>query len=251
MSDRGPLSTVRVLECAEGLTGPVAGWLLAEAGAEVLKVEPPGGDRLRGSPGFHVIHRGKRGVVLDLVEVGGREECRGLVAAGVVVVVDEIESRLERIGLGYDPVRAPSLVWCSVTTFGREGPRAGLPPDDALVEAASGISAMQWSYAGTPVCFVTPMASYAGGFLAALGIAAALRARSLDGKGQRIDTSGLAGAMLLQSGTYVTGAGHEGSLAAQADDPRGVFPTYGLYRTSDGWIFVGALTEAFWTSLAT
>ncbi len=250
MEARLPLAGIRVLEHAEGIAGPTAGWLLREAGAEVLKVERPEGDRLRGSLGFHALNRGKGSVVLDLGDESHREELRRLAAAADVVVVDEAEGRLERVGLGYDARKWPSLVWCSAPMFGRHGPRAGLPPDDALVEAASGIAAMQWSYARTPVHLVTPITSYATGFLAALGITAALVARAATGRGQRVDTSGLAGAMLLQCGTYVRGPGHEGSLASQAHDPRGVFPTYGLYATADGWIFVGALTEAFWTKLA-
>ena len=251
MPERKPLAGIRVLEWAEGISGPVAGWLLAEAGAEVVKIERPGGDRLRAEPGFRVVNRGKRGLVLDPAVEGDRERFRALVADADVVIADELERDLETHGLGFDRTARPGLVWCAVPAFGKEGPRAGLPPDDALVEAASGNSAMQWSYSGDPVWFVTPMASYAGGFLAALGVTAALRARARTGEGQRLDTSALAGALLLQSGSYVTGKGHEGSLALQANDPRGVFPTYGFYETADGWIFVGALTDAFWASLAT
>ncbi|MGH7819627.1 MAG: CoA transferase, partial [Candidatus Binatia bacterium] len=246
-----PLSGIRVLEWAEGIPGPTVGWLLAEAGAEVLKLERPQGDRLRGELGFHVLNRGKRGLVVDLEDARAREKLRRLGAAADVVVVDEIESRLEHFGLGYDAKRWPSLVWCSVPMFPRDGAFAGTPPVDALAEAVSGISAMQWSYSGKPVYFVTPMASYAAGFLTAFGAVAALRAREVIGRGQRVDSSALAAAMLLQTGTYVRGPAHQGSLAAQANDPRGVFPTYGLYQTADGWLFVGALTEAFWISLAT
>jgi len=246
-----PLAGVRVLEWAEGIAGPTAGWLLAECGADVIKVEQPPGDPLRDALGFHVLNSGKRGLVLDLDDEERRERFRRLAAVADVVIVDEVEAQIERAELGYDAARWPSLIWCAVPAFPRHREWAGLPPDDALVEAAGGLAAMQWSYGATPVCFVTPMTSYAAGFVAALGIAAALRARSAGGRGQRIDTSGLAAAMLLQSGTYVRGEGHAGSLAGLASDPRGVFPTYGLYQTADGWMFVGALTEAFWTTLAT
>jgi crotonobetainyl-CoA:carnitine CoA-transferase CaiB-like acyl-CoA transferase len=246
-----PLAGVRVLEWAEGIPGPTAGWLLAECGADVVKVERPQGDGLRESLGFHVLNRGKRGSVVDLEDAEQHERFRRLAAAADVVIVDEVESRLDHAELGYDAARSPSLVWCSLPTFPRDREWSGLPAHDALAEAAGGLSAMQWSYGKSPVHFVTPMVSYATGFVAALGIAAALRARTMTGRGQRIDTSGLGAAMLLQSGTYVRGAGHEGSLATQASDPRGVFPTYGLYQTADGWMFVGALTESFWVALAT
>jgi crotonobetainyl-CoA:carnitine CoA-transferase CaiB-like acyl-CoA transferase len=246
-----PLTGVRVLEWAEGIAGPTAGWLLAECGADVVKIERPEGDPLRERLGFHVLNRGKQGMVIDLADPQRRERFRRLAAACDVVIVDDVERRLDQSGLGYDAARWPSLVWCAVPTFPSDREWAGLPAQDPLVEAAGGLSAMQWSYAKTPVHFVTPMASYALGFLAALGIASALCTRARVGSGQRVDASVLAAAMFLQSGTYVRGEKHEGSLAAQASDPRGVFPTYGLYETSDGWMFVGALTEAFWTSLAT
>ncbi|MGH7858579.1 MAG: CoA transferase, partial [Candidatus Binatia bacterium] len=113
MSERRPLAGVRVLECAEGLPGPVAGWLLAEAGAEVVKVEPSGGDRLRGDPGFRVVNRGKTGVVLDAEDSEHRERLRRIMAAADVIIVDETEARLEKLGAGYDAARAPALVWCA------------------------------------------------------------------------------------------------------------------------------------------
>jgi crotonobetainyl-CoA:carnitine CoA-transferase CaiB-like acyl-CoA transferase len=246
-----PLAGVRVLEWAEGIPGPTAGWLLSECGADVVKIESPAGDRLRSSLGFHALNRGKRGAVIDVESSDDRARFRGLAADADVVIVDEVEERLEASGLGFAELESDSVVWCAAPMFPRSGLWTGVPPQDALAEAACGIAAMQWSYTKTPVWLVTPMVSYATGFAAALGIAAALRVRAATGRGQRVDTNGLAAGMLLQSGTYVRGQGHEGSLAAQASDPRGVFPTYGLYETADGWMFVGALTPAFWTSLAT
>jgi len=246
-----PLAGVHVLEWADGIPGPTAGWILSECGADVIKIESPAGDPLRSSLGFHVLNRGKRGTVIDLDLEDDRQRFRALVERTDVVVVAEMDAHLEELGLGYGAFGARPLVWCAAPMFPRDPVWKGLPPEDALAAAACGLSAMQWSYAKTPVYFVTPMISYATGFLAALGVAAALAARARSGRGQRVDATGLAAAMLLQSGTYVRGAGHEGSLAAQASDPRGVFATYGLYETSDGWMFVGALTTAFWTSLAT
>src|SRR5256885_194390 len=134
--------------------------------------------------------------------------------------------------------------------------------DVRVVEEAAGLAA---SYAGfllrelgADVVRLEPVATVREpgdhvlhrGKLAALGVTAALFARRRGAPGQRIDVSALAGAFALNSGTYVIGPDHQGSLA-QHGDPRGVYPTYGLYPTADGWLFVGALTPTFWVKLMT
>jgi len=112
------------------------------------------------------------------------------------------------------------------------------------------VQGLQWSWAKRPVWLATPMVSYMTGILAALGVTGALHARARGAGGQRVEVSGIQGALALQSGTYVTGPGHSGSLLFQGT-PRGAYPTYGLYRTADGWLFLGALTQEFWVKLMT
>src|SRR5262249_36012227 len=139
---------------------------------------------------------------------------------------------------------------CRVSAWGRTGPRASLPADEALVQAATGVHALQWSWSGRPVWLVTPIVSYMTGMLAALGVTAAELARLRGLPGQRLHTSGLQGAFALNGGTYVTGPTHQSALLV-GGDPRGVYPSYSLYPTADGWLFVGALTQAFWVKLMT
>src|SRR5207244_4512311 len=120
----------------------------------------------------------------------------------------------------------------------------------ALVAAACGVHAMQWSWSRRPVWLVTPMVAYMTGMLAALGVAAAVFARRRGAPGQEVRVSGLRAAFALNSGTYVTGRETRGSLS-QFGDPRGQMPTYSLFRTADGWLFIGALTPAFLVKLMT
>src|SRR6266581_1265344 len=122
--------------------------------------------------------------------------------------------------------------------------------DAALVAAATGVHAMQWSWSRRPVWLVMPMVAYMTGMLAALGVAAAVFARRRGAPGQEVRVSGLRAAFALNSGTYVTGRETRGSLS-QFGDPRGQMPTYSLFRTADGWLFIGALTPAFLVKLMT
>ena len=261
---RGPLEGHRVLELCDGVAGPLAGWLLAELGCDVLRAtlasregsaaaserEDHGGrhatDRDPADLAASVLHRSKRwGRPVDAAALAD------LAAEADVLLVDR--DRLRDAGGALDAApllaRSPDLVHCTVRPFGARGPLADLPADDALVQAASGIAAMQWSYDGDPVWLNTPLTAYACGMKTALAVAAALHARNGDRGGQRVETSLLGAALLFQSGTYVTGPGSRGSLLGNASDPRGVLPTYGFYRASDDWLFVGALTEVFWVKL--
>ena len=252
---RGPLVGCSVLELCDGIAGPLAGWLLAELGCDVLRCEPDGGAdppspaRARGPAGSAeaaVLHRSKRAA--GAVPVG---DVARLAGDADVLLIDR--DRLRAAGGLLDGERLlaayPALVHCEVSPFGPRGPLADLPADDALVQAASGIMAMQWSYDGHPVWLNTPLTAYACGMATALAIAAALRARGRGHGGQRVATSFLGAALLFQSGTYVTGPGSRGTLVGQASDPRGVIPTYAFYRAADDWLFVGALTDVFWVKL--
>ena len=226
-----PLAGVHVVEDATSLAATYAGFLLAELGAEVVRVEARDQPRL---PGDLVLQRGKRS--LDRAADATR---RALLAGADVLLRDG----------GVAPP-GDGVIDCSVTTWGtRPHPRA-LPDSEPLVHAATGVQALQWSWGQRPVWLVTPMAAYMTGMLGALGVTAALFAERRGAPAQRVEVSSVSGALALNSGTYVRGPGHRGYLAATGD-PLGLYPTYGLYRTADGWLFVGALTQAFWVNLMT
>jgi crotonobetainyl-CoA:carnitine CoA-transferase CaiB-like acyl-CoA transferase len=237
-----PLAGTRVVERTTGLAGRYAGFLLSELGAEVVTVERRPRARQAAD---HVLDRGKRSVVLDVERQADAACWDALLGGADAVVTDE----------GAPEPAPPSgavdgLIRCRVTAWGRGGHPRGLPPDEALVAAVTAVQSMQWSWAGSPVWLVTPMISYMAGTLAALGMVGALFARGRGAPGQAVEVSGVGASFALNSGTYVTGPGHQGSLTQQGD-PRGVYPTYGLYQTADGWLFVGALTQAFWVKLMT
>lgn len=224
-----PLGGLRVAERACGLAASYATFLLAGLGATVEKCPAPGTPPLPGS------------VVLDRTKVVVDPQAWAACVAGADAVVTDGP---------LDGLHPPRLLRCHLTGPGDRGPLRHLPDDDALLGAATGVQGTQWSWSGRPVWLVTPMIQYMTGALAALGVVAAALARERGVGGQEIRVSGLQGALALQSGSYVTGPRHQGSLL-HAGDPRGAYPTYGLYRAADGWLLIGALTQAFWVKLAT
>ena len=236
MAEDAPLAGLRVVERASGLAASYAGFLLAGLGAEVMKVERPGAARVL--PGAAVIERAKRSATLDLARADDAACWEALIACVDVVLDDD---GAPEVPAAEGPVRCRVSAW---------GGASHLPSDEALVAAASGVHAMQWSWSRRPVWLVTPIVAYMTGMLAALGVAAAVFARRRGAPGQEVRVSGLRAAFALNSGTYVTGPETRGSLS-QFGDPRGQLATYGLFRTADGWLFIGALTPAFLVKLMT
>src|SRR2546428_5119719 len=170
MAEDAPLADLRVVERASGLAASYAGFLLAALGAEVVKVEPPVAART--TPGAAVIERGKRSATLDLARAADAACWEALVAGADAVLGDESAPEVPA-GVG--------LVRCRVSAWGGA---SELPSDEALVAAASGVHAMQWSWSRRPVWLVTPIVAYMTGMLAALGVAAAVFARRRGAPGQ-------------------------------------------------------------------
>jgi len=253
MSNPGAFDGVRVLDFTQGIAGPYAAMLLAEQGADAVKVEPPAGDRARGRPAFYVLNRSKRGIVLDLESADGRLKAQELAAAADVVLVDSPPYALRRWGIDYQAVahRNPATVYCNVPLYGSRGPSADLPPDDDLLAAVSGVFGLQWSHREAPVYLVAPIVSYATGMLAADAVAATLFDRARTGRGDYIEVSGLGGAFALQATSYIVPlAAMDIVRLAGRGDPKGPFPTYRVYRASDGeWFMLACLTPVFWTKL--
>ena len=251
----GAFEGIRIVDFTQGTAGPYASMLLAEQGADVLKVEPPAGDRARGTAAFHVLNRSKRGIVLDLTVAEGRAMAQELASAADVVLVDQLQGKAGELGIDYARLsqRNPEIVYCCMPLYGSKGPWAGLEPDDTLVAAATGVLGVQWSYSESPVFLVVPAVGYATGILAAGAIAATLFDRARSGRGDHIEVSGLGGAFALETSTYLVplGALDVIRLAGGRGDPKGPFPTYRVYRARDGeWLMLACLTPVFWTKLA-
>jgi crotonobetainyl-CoA:carnitine CoA-transferase CaiB-like acyl-CoA transferase len=190
----GACASVRVFDLSTGLAGPLATMILADFGAEVIRVEPAGGDAGWKEPAYLLLNRGKKSIALDVRSAAGRAEVHRLVPAIDVIVETMRPGEADAAGIGYEVLSAlnPQLVYCSITGFGRCGPLAQVKPDDALVMAKAGIFRDQpGRYQGgrRPVFRSCKDASYFAAMLAVQGILAALRARDLTGRGQRVETS--------------------------------------------------------------
>ena len=194
---RGALDGIRVIELASYVSGPYAGMMLADFGAEVIKIEVPvTGDPFRGwgtveySPTFGSVNRSKKSVVLDLKSGAGKAAAAKLIATADVVIENFRPGTLERLGLGYDDVRAgnPRLIWCSITGFGNFGPLADRPGYDTVGQAMGGLLSVLTDM-DAPKPMGISFSDHLAGMVAANGILAALQARHRTGKGQRVDTS--------------------------------------------------------------
>ena len=245
-----PFAGIRVVDMSQGVAGPGCGMLLAAHGADVIKIEPPQGDWIRAlgtprgdlSPMALAFNRGKRGVALDLKNPRGRDAALRMIDRADIAIQSARPGAAERLGLGYEQARArnPRLLYVSVSSYGREGPYAQRPGTDTVLQAWSGLMAINRDDAGRPrrVGFVlvdTATALYA--FQAA---ATALYARR--GEGRRIDVSLMQGAAALLAPKLV-----EAALEGAA--PRPPNPPAGAYRTSDGWIAVTLVRESHYAEL--
>ena len=193
----GALSGLRIIEFANYVSGPYAGMLLADLGADVIKVETPGkGDPFRGwgrveySPTFGSVNRNKKSVTLDLKSDKGRADARALVKTADGLIENFRTGAMERLGLGYDELSRdnPGLVYCAITGFGSDGPYAQRPGYDTVGQAMSGLLSLLTDIEN-PRPMGISFSDHLAGMVAANGMLAAFIARARTGKGQRVDTS--------------------------------------------------------------
>jgi crotonobetainyl-CoA:carnitine CoA-transferase CaiB-like acyl-CoA transferase len=251
----GPLlEGVRVLDLSAYLAGPVAPLVLAELGADVVKVEPVAGDVHRHmEPMFAAGQRGKRAIALDLKSTDAAPVLERLFRWSDVVHHNSRLGLAERLGYDEPTVRAanPDVIYSFASGFGAHGPRAQLPVNDQLIQALTGVEQAQ-AGAGQPPRFLTWGAlDVAGGWLAACGILAALYARRRTGAGQAVSSSLLAGGLLLKSGAFVAAGTHKVVAGPGLDaGQRGYGAAYRLYQGSDGrWFALAIPDDAAWARL--
>ncbi len=240
----GQLAGLRVLDLTIWRPGPYATQLLAEHGADVLKVEPPGGDPMRSMPDlFDILGAGKRSIVLDLKDDADRALCLDLAAEADVFVESYRPGVAERLGVGYDVVAArnPAIVYASISGFGAFGPLSGLPGHDVNYLAYSGTLRPA---GGEPVNPTVPISDLAGGVAGAFAIATACLGAKLHGRGERIDVS--------VADVLATWVGPVGLVEmVGVDRPLRGVPGYGVFPTKDeAYVAIGIMNEDhFWVGL--
>ncbi|MGK2853597.1 MAG: CaiB/BaiF CoA transferase family protein [Microbacteriaceae bacterium] len=247
----GPLEGLRVLDLGSIIAGTYACTLLAELGADVIKIEPPAGDGLRGLMlGFAGFHKGKRGIVLDLRKPGGHDAFMELARTADLVIDNYRPGVLERLGIDITMLRQvnPAISTVSVTGFGEGGPLGADPGFDPVLQAMSGMMTAQGG-SDEPVFLSLPVNDVASAAMAALGAVLATFNRGRTGKGQRVWTSLAGQSALMQAGELVRYPGRTAARRGGRDYP-GPNSTDRFYRTADGWIRLQATADAQRSALA-
>lgn len=245
------LTGFRVLDFGHYIPGPYAAMLLAEQGAEVIKIEPPNGDPLRSEKGFVVLNRSKKGMVIDLKKDEGRKIARDLIRKADILIENFKPGRADQLGIGYQTAKTlnPGLVYCSISGYGQSGPYRDRPGWDSVVSSTATVYVEQGGAGiASPVFLVLPLASYYASFLAAYSITLALIAREKTGRGQQVDIS-------LLNAIMAAGCGGLVDFEARERVPRsyqqGGSPVYRLYQGSDGkWFFLALGNLTFLTKFA-
>ena len=244
------LSGFRILEFGQYIVGPYTAMLLAEQGADVIKIEQPGGDPYRGEPGFLVWNRSKKAITLDLKTEEGRKIARDLARHADVIIENFRPGTVDRLGIGYETIRNlnQGLIYCSISGFGQRGPYRDVPGWDPIVSSTAAVYVDQPGEENPPLYLVLPLASYYTTFMAAYSITTALFAREITGKGRKVEISMLNSIMGAMSYFLVD---YEENVRIPFTNPQGSMPLYKLYQGSDGeWFFLGLGNFAFFTKFA-
>ncbi|HBH02176.1 MAG: formyl-CoA transferase [Candidatus Rokubacteria bacterium RBG_16_73_20] len=252
----GALDGLRVLDLSSQLSGPYCTMLLGDLGADVVKVEQPGGGDPARQMGPHVggesapfmtFNRNKRSLTLDLKAADGRAIGRALAARADVVVESWRPGAAARLGLGWEDVRAlnPAVVYASISGFGQTGPYASRGGFDRIAQGMSGLMSINGEEDGPPLVVPVPIADIGTGMFAAIGVLAALAHRARTGRGQRVDAS------LLE--TPIAWSVYEAAaFFATGERPRRLGQghrtnaPYQAFRTADGWLNLGGGSPQFW-----
>jgi crotonobetainyl-CoA:carnitine CoA-transferase CaiB-like acyl-CoA transferase len=258
---QGPLTGLRVVELAHIMAGPVCGLMLADLGADVIKVEKvPGGDDTRRAlppdvageaAAFMMMNRNKRGIAIALKHEQGKAVLRRLLAGADVLIENYRKGTMERLGLGYKTLKAdnPGLIYCEISGFGRTGPYAERAGFDLIAQGMSGLMSITGEGEGRPPVKVgAPLTDITAGILGALGVVAAYVKRLETDEGQRVDTS------LFEAGIVHTY--WQSAIALATGRPPGPMGSahplnapYQAFETADGWVNVGAANQANWLRL--
>ena len=251
----GPLAGVRVLDLSAYIAGPYGCSLLADQGADVIKVEPPDGDNLRKYPStlptesraFLGVNRSKRGLMLDLKDAEDRQRLLALVRTADVLVHNFRPGVPERLGIAYEQLQAlhPRLIYCAVTGFGDHGPLKDKAGYDQVLQTLTGMCTLQGPADGPPSIVYGSVVDYYAASLVASGVASALYEREKSGQGQYVGVSLMRSALAMQSARLIWAEGEPRDVGR---DMRSGGIT-GIHPTREGYLYISANTPHFWQSL--
>ncbi len=249
------LAGLRVIDLSRVLAGPLCAQMLADHGALVIKVEPPGGDETRqfGPPFdaagqaayFGALNRGKRSIGLDLSRPGGRAVVERLIADADVLIENFLPGTMEKWGLGFEKVlapRHPRLIYCGISGFGADGPLGGLPGYDAVLQAMCGVMSINGTPDSGPLRVGIPVVDFLTGYNAMVGVLLAHAARERSGLGQRVE------ATLFDTGLSML-LPHAANWMASGQTPQRLgsahpnISPYDRYTASDGELFLGVVND--------
>ena len=244
-----PLDGIKVVDLAGYIGGAYCASLLADMGADVVKVESPIGDGFRIMSGaFQGWNRGKRSIVLDLTSERGRDILYRMVASADVVTENFRPGTALKLGVDYGTLKrvSPAIIYATVTGYGSDGPGCTRPAFDSLLQAESGANLVQGGEGNAPVFLHMAMSDYGTAVLAAYGVAAALVHRARTGQGQRVETSLLNASIASQAGEFFSYPGKPEPYRAGGLGPTS---TRRLYKARDGWFFLSCADDRSWRVL--
>jgi len=256
----GPLAGVKVLELAQIMAGPTCGMMLADLGADVIKVERiPGGDdtrhmdrpSVRGeSAAFMAMNRNKRGIALNLKLPASQEALMRMAARADVLTENYRKGTMEKLGLGYETLKKvnPALIYCSISGYGRTGPYADKGGYDLIAQGMSGLMSVTGEPGRAPAKSGGPVCDINAGLLGALGVVSAYVHRLKTGEGQLVDTSLLEAGiqqMYWQAAIYFA----TGEPPGPTGSAHILSAPYQAFRAADGWLTIGGANQANWERL--
>ena len=256
----GPLAGVKVLELAQIMAGPTCGMMLADLGADVIKVERvPGGDDTRRmdrpsvngeSASFMAMNRNKRGIALNLKLPAAQEALKRMAARADVVTENYRKGTMEKLGVGYEQLRKvnPGLIYCSVSGYGRTGPYADKGGYDLIAQGMSGLMSVTGEPGRPPVKSGGPVCDINAGLLAALGVVSAYVHRLKTGEGQLVDTSLFEAGiqqMYWQAAIFFA----TGEVPGPTGSAHILSAPYQAFRAADGWLTIGGANQVNWERL--
>ncbi len=253
-----PLDGVRVLDLTRILSGPYSTMLLADLGAEVVKLEPyPEGDDSRGNPPFvngesmyYVsLNRGKKSIVVNLKSDEGKEIFYRLLAKADILVENFKPGTMEKLGLGYEALkqRQPKLIYCAISGFGQTGPYRNRAAYDAVIQAMGGIMSVTGQAGGSPTRVGTSIGDITAGLFATVGILGALRVMERGGEGQMLDISMLDCQVALVEGQIARYFG-TGKIPQPVGNRHATATPFDMFNTKDGHVIVAVQKNSMWES---